>query len=82
MRKYKLAKTLRHFRERLGHYPPSALWEAKRALDKIEIKYGIVMTHDFDRFDAARKELLIAQYQEMNATDAEIAQALRRAGFS
>jgi hypothetical protein len=82
MRQYKLTKTLKNFRERLVYYPPSALREAKRALDKIEIKYGILPEPDFGRTDAVEKELLIAQYQEMHASDAEIEELLRRAGFS
>jgi hypothetical protein len=76
MGQYKLNKTLSDFRKRLAQYPPSALREAKRALEKIEIKYGLLF--DFDPTRAAEKELLIAQYREMNATDAEIDAMLAR----
>jgi hypothetical protein len=82
MREYKLTKTLRNFRTRLTHYPPSALREVKCVLDKIEFKHGILIERDFDWTDAAEKELLIAQYREMHATDAEIKELLRPAGFS
>jgi hypothetical protein len=82
MREYKLTKTLTYFSTRLAHYPPSALREVKRVLSKIEFKHGILIQHDFEWSDAAEKELLIAQYREMHATDAEIKELLRRAGFS
>ena len=82
MRQYKLTKTLKNFRTRLAHYPPSALREVKRALNKIEFKHGVLIEPDFDWTDAAEKELLIAQYREMHATEAEIKELLRRAGFS
>lgn len=80
MRQYKLKKTLTEFRKRLTYYPPSALREVKRALQKIEGKHGII----FDSMDAeftAERELLMAQYQEMDATDAEIEEMLKRWGF-
>ena len=80
MRQFKLTKTLTDFRKRLALYPPSALREAKRALQKIELKYEIIL--DFRDADfAAERELLIAQYQEMDATDAEIDEMLKRWGF-
>jgi hypothetical protein len=79
MRQYKLAKTLREFRNRLSQYPPSALRDAKRALEKIEIKYGLLP--DFDPNGAAEKELLIALYREMDATDAEISAMIARWHF-
>jgi hypothetical protein len=81
MQQYKLTRTLKDFRKRLAQYPPSALREVKRAMDKIEIKYGIVFEPQSEAIDAAEKELLIAQYQEMGATDAEIDAMLRRWGL-
>lgn len=80
MRQFKLTKTLAQFRKRLALYPPAALREAKRALEKIELQYEIMP--DFRDADfAAERELLIAQYQEMDATDAEIDEMLKRWGF-
>jgi hypothetical protein len=78
MRQYKLSKTLREFRTRLAQYPPSALRAAKRALEKIEVKHELLFDTDFDKAAAAEKELLIAQYQEMDATEAEIKAMLAR----
>ena len=80
MRQYKLKKTLTEFRKRLACYPPIALREAKRALEKIEAKYNIILDYTEAEF-SAEKELLIAQYQEMDATDAEIDAMLKRWGF-
>jgi hypothetical protein len=57
------------------------LREVKRAMDKIENKYGIVFEPKSEAIDAAEKEFLIAQYQEMGATDAEIDAMLRRWGL-
>jgi hypothetical protein len=81
MERYKLSRTLKDFRRRLANYPPSALRAAKRALEAIELKHGIVYEPALHEIDAAQKELIIAQLQEMGATDAEIAEKLRRAGF-
>jgi hypothetical protein len=81
MQRYKLTRTLKDFQKRLAQYPPSALREVKRAMDKIEIKHGIVFEAQLDAIDVAEKELLIAQYEEMGATDAEIDVMLRRWGF-
>jgi hypothetical protein len=78
MRQYKLSKTLRQFKTRLAQYPPGALRDAKRALENIEVKHGLLFDTDFDATDAAEKELLIAQYQEMDATDEEIKAMLAR----
>jgi hypothetical protein len=80
MRQYKLKKTLTEFRKRLTSYPPIALREAKKALEKIEAKYDIILDYTEAEF-SAEKELLIAQYQEMDATDAQIDEMLRRWGF-
>jgi helix-turn-helix protein len=80
MRQYKLKKTLSEIRSRLAHYPPSALRDAKRALQKIEEKHEIIIDYS-DADSAAEKELLIAQYQEMDATEAEIDEMLKRWGF-
>jgi hypothetical protein len=80
MRQYKLNKTLSEFRRRLAYYPPSALRDAKRALQKIEEKHEIILDCRDADF-AAEKELLIAQYREMDATDAEIEEMLERWGF-
>jgi len=80
MRQYKLKKTLSEFRRRLAHYPPSALREAKRALQKIEDKHEIILDYKDADF-AAERELLIAQYQENDATKAEIDEMLKRWGF-
>jgi hypothetical protein len=80
MRQYHLKKTLGEFRRRLAHYPPIALREAKKALEKIEQKHDIILDY-IDADFAAEKELLIAQYREMDATDAEIEEMLERWGF-
>ena len=80
MRQYQLKKTLSEFRRRLANYPPSALREAKRALQKIEEKHEIILDYREADF-ASEKELLIAQYQEMDATEAEIEEMLKRRGF-
>jgi hypothetical protein len=79
MSQYKLKKTLKEFKQRLAVYPPSALRDAKRALEKVEIKHGILCDGVFDQ--AAEMELLIAQYQEMDATEAEIQAMLKRCHF-
>jgi RNA polymerase-binding transcription factor DksA len=81
MESYKVNKTLKEFRERLAQYPPTALREVKRSLQKIEAKYGISYDPGPEAADAAEKELLIAQYREMDATDAEIEAMLSRWGF-
>ena len=61
MRQYKLKKTLSEFRRRLAHYPPTALRDAKRALQKIEEKHEIIVD-DRDAADvilsAARRNTL------------------------
>jgi len=80
MSQYKLKKTLSEFRKRLAHYPPSALREAKRALQKIEEKHQIILDYGDADF-VAEKELLIAQYREMDATEEEIEEMLKRWGF-
>jgi hypothetical protein len=81
MRRYKLTLTLRDFSRRLAKYPPGALREAMRALKKIEMRRGVLYEPTLDEIDAVHKELIIAQYQEMNVTDAEIAVLLKRAGL-
>ena len=81
MDRYKLSRTLKDFQRRLAIYPPSALWAAKRALEAIELKHGVVYELALHDIDAAQKELIIAQLQEMGATDAEITEKLRRSGF-
>jgi hypothetical protein len=53
-----------------------------RALGKIEMGKGILYEPPLDEKNAVHKELIIAQYQEMNATDAEIAELLQRAGLN
>jgi hypothetical protein len=78
MQQYKLNKTLAEFKKRLAQYPPAALRDAKRSLVDIEAKYGILIDTDLAAGDAAEKELLIAQYHEMGATDAEIEAMLAR----
>ncbi len=77
---YKLKKTLSEFRRRLTHYPPSALREVKKALQKIEEKHEIILDYSDADF-AAEKELLIAQYREMDATEEEIDEMLKRWEF-
>jgi hypothetical protein len=81
MRRYKLKLTLEDFRKRLAIYPPGALREVMRVLGKIEMKKGILYEPSETERDAVHKELIIAQFQEMNATDAEIAELLQRAGL-
>lgn len=54
---------------------------AMRALETIEFKNDIQYEPSLEDKDAARKELLIAGFQEMNATKPEIAELLKRAGF-
>jgi RNA polymerase-binding transcription factor DksA len=80
MHQYKLKRTLSEFRRRLALYSPNALREAKRALQKIEEKHEIIPDYRDADF-SAEKELLIAQYQEMDATEAEIDEMLKRWGF-
>jgi hypothetical protein len=82
MRRHRLELTLRDFRNRLAIYPPAALREAKRALEKIEMKRGVVYEPPLNEQDEATKELMVAEWKEEGATDAEIAELLRRAGFS
>jgi hypothetical protein len=81
MRHYKFTLTLRDFSRRLSKYPPGALLLAMRALETIEFKNDIQYEPSLEDKDAARKELLIAGFQEMNATKPEIAELLKRAGF-
>jgi hypothetical protein len=81
MRRYKLTLTRKDFSKRLAKYPPGALREAMRALEKIEFRKGILYEPPLRQKDAVHKELLIAQFQEMNATKAEIAELLKRAGY-
>jgi hypothetical protein len=81
MRRYKLTLTLRDFRKRLALYPPEALRAAMHALGKIEMKKGILYEQPPSEKDAVHKELIIAQFQEMNATESEIADLLKRAGL-
>jgi len=79
---YKLSRTLKAFQKRLATYPPSMLGEAMRALDKLELKYDLLREPNFDEIGAVRKELLIAQFQEQDATDAEIDEMLKRVGLA
>lgn len=81
MRRYKLKLTLRDFSRRLAKYPPGALREAMRVLKIIEMKKGILYEQSLDDKDAVHKELIIAQFQEMHATEAEIVELLKKAGL-
>jgi hypothetical protein len=82
MRRRRLELILRDFRNRLAIYPPAALREAMRALEKIELKRNIPYEPPLDEKDAVTKELMIAEWKEEGATDGEIAELLRRVGFS
>lgn len=73
--------TVKALTKRLALYPAGALREALRALDTIEARRGIDYRQSEEERTAVHKELLIGQYREYGATDAEIAELLKKAGL-
>lgn len=73
--------TVKALTKRLALYPAGALREVLRALDKIETKRGIEYTQSEEERTAVHKELIIGQYREYGASEAEIAELLKRAGL-
>ena len=81
MKGYKLTLTLRDFQRRLAQYAPGAPWAAQQALQKIEKRKFVLYEPSEADQRAVHKELLVALYKEMNVSDAEIAELLKRAAL-
>jgi hypothetical protein len=71
--------TVKALTRRLELYPASVLGEVMKELEKIERRRMIDYRQSDEERAAVRRELLIGEYREYGATEAEIAELLKRA---
>jgi hypothetical protein len=71
--------TVKALTGRLELYQASVLGEVMKELEKIERRRMIDYRQSDEELAAVRRELLIGEYREYGATEAEIAELLKRA---